>query len=159
MTSERALIDTRTAIWLYQRQRRKIGDVALAVIEAGAHRLTIPIYVYLELQYLYEIGHIKAPADAMAQELKGAFGFQLNDRVTALELVEAAIPLDWTRDLFDRLIAAEAEQSNGLLLTKDRQLAQHYDHCIWESPSASKGTTDDFMQSRDQPDPRDREDF
>jgi PIN domain nuclease of toxin-antitoxin system len=45
--------------------------------------------------------------------------------------VDAALPIHWTRDPFDRLIAAHAIASNARLDTKDRLIRQHCPNALW----------------------------
>jgi len=132
MTCEYALIDTHTAVWLYQRKRDKIGGRALAIIEDGKAQLNLPAFVYLELQYLYEIERITATATDIASELASTFGITPTPKSSAGELVTKALPLAWTRDVFDRLIAAEVSLTNATLLTKDKSLTNQVPNCVWD---------------------------
>ena len=42
--------------------------------------------------------------------------------------------MDWTRDVFDRLIAAESAAMNLALITKDRTIRAHHKLSIWCKP-------------------------
>jgi len=39
--------------------------------------------------------------------------------------------MDWTRDVFDRLIAAESAATEVPLITKDRTIRAHHKLSIW----------------------------
>jgi len=39
--------------------------------------------------------------------------------------------MDWTRDVFDRLIAAESAATDIPLITKDRTIRAHHKLSIW----------------------------
>jgi PIN domain nuclease of toxin-antitoxin system len=47
-------------------------------------------------------------------------------------LVNAAQGLSWTRDPFDRLIAAHAIVADALLLTADETIRKHLPLATWE---------------------------
>ena len=46
-------------------------------------------------------------------------------------LIASASRLEWTRDLFDRLIVAQSSFDGSPLITKDRQIRKHYEAAIW----------------------------
>jgi PIN domain nuclease of toxin-antitoxin system len=47
------------------------------------------------------------------------------------DLVQAAAELSWTRDPFDRLIAAHAIVAGAPLLTADRTILDHLPQATW----------------------------
>jgi PIN domain nuclease of toxin-antitoxin system len=48
------------------------------------------------------------------------------------QLTKAAVDLTWTRDPFDRLIAAHAIVAGARLLTADEQILEHLPLATWE---------------------------
>lgn len=48
------------------------------------------------------------------------------------ELVQAAAPLSWTRDPFDRLIAAHAIVANAQLVTADETIRENLPLAVWD---------------------------
>lgn len=86
--------------------------------------------VELELTYLYEIGRVSEPASAPLSALRRTLGLQVADASLA-ELVQAATDLSWTRDPFDRLIAAHAIIANAPLVTADETILEHLPLATW----------------------------
>jgi PIN domain nuclease of toxin-antitoxin system len=87
--------------------------------------------VELELTYLYEIGRVSEPASAPLAALRRTLGLQIAD-VPLMELVQAAVSLSWTRDPFDRLIAAHAIVANAPLVTADETIRANLPLAIWD---------------------------
>lgn len=52
--------------------------------------------------------------------------------VSTADLVEAASPLSWTRDPFDRLIAAHAIVANAPLVTADETIRENLPLAVWD---------------------------
>ncbi len=86
--------------------------------------------VELELTYLYEVGRVTEPADAPLSGLRKTIGLQTAD-VSLAALVEAAAKLDWTRDPFDRMIAAQAIVADAPLITADRTILANLSLATW----------------------------
>ena len=100
-----AYLDTHVALWLYAGETGRISKRAATVINRES-MLASPI-VLLELEYLREVGRLAATPQAIVAELKRRVGLAIQNR--SLEAVaEQALDLDWTRDVFDRLIVAQA---------------------------------------------------
>ena len=86
--------------------------------------------VTLELQFLYEVGRVNAPAADAVRTLQLA----LNVRVasdTFDRVVSAALAESWTRDPFDRLIVAHARLLGATLLSRNRRIAAAYPNTRW----------------------------
>ncbi len=64
------------------------------------------------------------------RELAGSIGLQTKPNPFHL-VTNYALKLSWTRDLFDRLIIAEAAIHKDFLLTSDRKILQHYPYAVW----------------------------
>ena len=106
----------------------KLPAAARASVDESELRLS-PIAA-LELKYLHEIGRARDPQPIMLTALKQDIGLELADVSTA-ELAGAAAELSWTRDPFDRLIAAHAIVANAPLVTADRTIRENLPLAIW----------------------------
>lgn len=85
----------------------------------------------LELTYLHEVKRARDPLTTMLPALRRDFGLEVVD-VATMELVGAAAPLTWTRDPFDRLIAAHAIVANAPLVTADETIRENLPLAIWD---------------------------
>lgn len=86
--------------------------------------------VELELAYLFEVGRVTEPPRAPLEVLGRSIGLAVAE-ASASDLVGAALDLSWTRDPFDRLIAAHAIASGANLLTADRTMLKHLPLAVW----------------------------
>jgi PIN domain nuclease of toxin-antitoxin system len=86
--------------------------------------------VELELTYLYEIGRVSEPASAPLSALGRSIGLQLSD-ASFEQVARAAVDLTWTRDPFDRLIAAHAIAAGAPLLTADKSILENLPLATW----------------------------
>jgi len=121
-------LDTHVVVWLYSGFVKKLSACAIDHIEEN--EIAISQMVRLELQYLFEIGRLTVPADEIIGELKQLIGLTVSKTIPA-EIFSNALEQNWTRDVFDRLIVAEASTLNIALLSKDRRIHQHYAKTIW----------------------------
>ncbi|MBW3602098.1 MAG: PIN domain-containing protein [Actinobacteria bacterium] len=87
-------------------------------------------FVGLELAYLYEVGRVRSPAREVLEELVPALELVVAD-VPAAVVCEAALSLTWTRDPFDRLLAAQALAGGTTLVTKDEVIREHLPLAWW----------------------------
>ncbi len=115
--------------WLYEGADRRIPTVVRNLIESD-QPLVSPI-VELELTYLYEVGRVTEPAAAPLAALRKTIGLQVSDVSTAA-LVQAATGLSWTRDPFDRMIAAQAIVADAPLVTADRTILSNLPQATWD---------------------------
>lgn len=67
----------------------------------------------------------------MLAALRQSIGLEVADASLA-ELATTAIGLSWTRDPFDRLIAAHAIVADAPLITADRTILKHLPLARWE---------------------------
>lgn len=112
------LLDTNALIWLLTGHQR-----AEALSSASARLALSPVSL-LELQFLVEVGRIQlAPSESIAT-ISADRRWRM-DNPSASALFEAAHLLAWTRDPFDRLLAAHARLRRWRLATGDRQLLSH----------------------------------
>jgi len=108
------LLDTHALIWLDQ------GRSRVAPLLRGARRLYISPANLLELQFLEEAGRLRLPRGD-AQMLAVDERWTLDDPPAA-SWFGSALDLSWTRDPFDRLIAAHARLRGWRLATADELL-------------------------------------
>lgn len=88
--------------------------------------------VRLELTYLHETGRLRHPAEAVLGELRRASG-AAEDLTPFGDVVSEAQTMTWTRDPFDRVIAAQAVAARCLLATADRTIRRALpQHTIWD---------------------------
>lgn len=121
-------LDTHVVCWLYEGRIDLLSAPAAQALEYG--RLMISPVVDLELQLLHEIGRILKGPETILSALAFDIGLDVAD--TAFPVVAAAARgLRWTRDPFDRLIAAQATVENAKLVTKDRLMRTHCAAALW----------------------------
>lgn len=121
-------LDTHAVVWLYAGLTEPFSRQARSFI--NEHDLLISPVVQLEMQYLYEIGRLTVDSPTITVDLERRLGLHVCD-LSFSAVVGRALNLSWTRDPFDRLIVAQAEVGEGLLLTKDRNILQHFAQAVW----------------------------
>ncbi len=114
--------------WLYEGAERRIPAAARNLIESE-EAFVSPI-VELELTYLYEVGRVTEPAATPLAGLAKTIGVQVSDTSVGA-LVRAATDLTWTRDPFDRMIAAHAIVADVPLVTADRTILDNLPLATW----------------------------
>ncbi len=123
-----AYLDTHVIVWLYAGEIARLGSRAKQAIEQ--HNLYFSPLVELELKYLHEVKKLTVGSNEILKELAGTIGLKIGHNPFSL-VTHSALKMSWTRDLFDRLITAEAAINNDLLITSDRQILQHYPYAVW----------------------------
>jgi len=121
-------LDTHIVVWLYAGLTDKFTDIAKNAID-GCDVL-ISQFIRLELQYLFEITRIKVKPETIVKDLSRA----INLKVTNYPLdriIEEALKIDWTRDVFDRLLVAEAVARGSGFITADKTLLSNLGLAIW----------------------------
>lgn len=121
-------LDTHVLMWLYHPRVDLLSPAAAKAIEEG--ELVASPMAALELTYLHEIGRIGADAATVLASLERQIGLRLDDRSFA-EVIILAHDLTWTRDPFDRLIAAQAIASGAQLVTADEAIRSHVPNTVW----------------------------
>lgn len=115
--------------WLYEGADRRIPATARALLDSEEPFVS-PL-VELELTYLHEVGRVTEPAAAALSALGRAIGLRVAD--TSLSAVaRAAAEIRWTRDPFDRMIAAQAIVADVPLVTADRTILKHLPQATWD---------------------------
>jgi len=121
-------LDTHIVCWLYEGRLDLLSSAAGKAIERGT--LEISPMVGLELQYLREIGRIRHGPARILAALRGDRGLSISDLPFAAVATRART-LTWTRDPFDRLIAAEAAVARARLVTRDDLLRRRFRLALW----------------------------
>ena len=86
--------------------------------------------VVLELQYLREIGRIRHRPMRVIAALRADLGLSLSDLPFAAVAARAQT-FSWTRDPFDRLIAAQAALARARLVTRDEVIRRKFRLALW----------------------------
>ena len=120
--------DTHVLVWLYQKDRTRFSKRALEFIER--EECFISPIVYLELEYLFEIGKITAHANTIVEYLLTKMELRICKK-PFFDVIRRVIDMKWTRDPFDRIIVAQASIDNSLLLSKDGYIQTHYSNTLW----------------------------
>ncbi len=121
-------LDTHVVVWLVGGHLEEISKEAQALI--GHADLFVSPAVVLELQFLYEIGRVNAPATEAISALRNSVSLKVAEDPFE-SVVNAALSEDWTRDPFDRLIVAHARMLDIALLSRDRRIANAYAGTQW----------------------------
>ena len=110
------LLDTNAIIWLAQAHRRARPLQTLSRIHISPASL-------LEIQFLLEAGRLRFKDTASIEAIASDLRWRL-DEPPAGPWFAAACEFGWTRDPFDRLIAAHARLRRWKLATGDDQLIE-----------------------------------
>lgn len=121
-------LDTHIVVWLYAGKIDKLSDKTRETINDNP--IFISPIVRLELQYLYEIERITEKADVIVTDLSDKIGLQVCDK-NFKNIINSALNYSWTRDPFDRIIVANADLNQSVLLTKDKNILKNYGKAIW----------------------------
>jgi PIN domain nuclease of toxin-antitoxin system len=85
--------------------------------------------VVVELQYLFEIGRLSGRASEIVLHLRSSLGVTVCDRPFAEVALQASAE-SWTRDVFDRIIVAQARLAKAPLITRDGEMLAHYNKAL-----------------------------
>lgn len=122
-------LDTHVVVWLYAGYVHKFSQLAKELI--NEREIYISPIVRLELRYLYEISRVTEDSSAIVTDLSSRIGLKVCDK-NFETIVNQALNLSWTRDPFDRIIAANASLNDNILITKDQNMLEHYPQARWE---------------------------
>ena len=117
----KALLDTHFVIWIAMGADRL---TSFPWIERYRPWGVSPISL-LEIQFLAEIGRIEVKNPQFTEALAKDPRFVI-DEIPLVPLIRRAMELTWTRDPFDRLIAAHSSVRRLPLCTTDRNLRDHH---------------------------------
>ena len=120
-------LDTHVVVWLYVGDRKRLGPVERHM---QGRRLVVSPMVLVELEFLHEIGRITARAHQIVGQLNQSVELTVS-AFPFLDVAKVALELAWTRDPFDRLIAAQAMAEGVPLLSADERLRAHCPWALW----------------------------
>ncbi len=126
-------LDTHVMVWLYAGQAERIPATARQAL--NENELLISPMALVELQYLIEIGRFTDPVQQVLEILGRDLGLKVCD-LPFPEVARHALDLSWTRDPFDRLIVSQASLREVPLVTKDRDIHEHYRGALWATAPA-----------------------
>lgn len=121
-------LDTHVVVWLYTGETEQLSAGAITALEEN--QPVVSPMVQLELTYLHEIDRLRVGGADIIADLARRIGLQLSDAPLDA-LVETAAALTWPRDLFDRLIVADALVAGTALVTKDRAIHDQTAVALW----------------------------
>ncbi|MCX6399288.1 MAG: PIN domain-containing protein [Propionibacteriales bacterium] len=123
-------LDTHVLVWLYAGEHSRFPERLRERL--AVDQLRFSPMARLELTYLHEIGRIGAPADRIIDELQRSIGL-VEDRTAFDAVIRAAETQTWTRDPFDRIIAAQSLVAFASLATKDERVQQGLgQYAVWD---------------------------
>jgi PIN domain nuclease of toxin-antitoxin system len=123
------LLDTHCVVFLHAGETGLFGATARQLLDS--EELFINPMVLLELHYLHEIGRIAFGGKAIVDDLRQDLGLRVLDR-RWLDVCMKATEFSWTRDPFDRIIAAQAFIEGQRLLTRDRVIRENCSLAFWD---------------------------
>lgn len=121
-------LDTHVVVWMYAGELDRIPATVADLVEAN--ELLISPAVLLELQFLKEIKRISTDPMLILQTLEETIGLRMCT-LDFSKVVIGALSQSWTRNPFDRIIAAHALIRNAPLLTKDRSILSNCPVASW----------------------------
>ena len=121
-------LDTHIVVWLYAGLLEKFSQSIKAFL--NENEILISPIVRLELQYLYEIDRVKESSNVIVADLSDRIGIKVCQK-DFNAVVSQAMKYTWTRDPFDRVIVAQAELNDNILISKDKNILENYAHARW----------------------------
>jgi PIN domain nuclease of toxin-antitoxin system len=121
-------LDTHIVVWLYAGLVEKITKSAKKAIDDCD--VFISQMVRLELEYLYEIGRVKVRPATIVKSLSKALNLRVSD-VPFNQIIEQALRIKWTRDVFDRLLVAEAAAKECSFISADENIRSNFKRTVW----------------------------
>lgn len=123
----KCVIDTHFLLWI------AVGDHRLDEfpwIDAYGPWGVSPVS-FLEIAFLHEVGKLRVDIDAFRTAVSDDPRFVV-DEVPLLNLISRALPLNWTRDPFDRLLCAHSAARRKPFITMDRRVRQNHELIVKE---------------------------
>jgi len=117
----KALLDTHFLLWIVEDSPRLKAFPWIS----RYHPYGISPISLLELQFLAEVGKLKLDVAGFLSLVTRDQRFRL-DQTPLQQIVTEAVQLSWTRDPFDRLLAAHSLARKLPLCTVDRVIRDHH---------------------------------
>ncbi|MEO8802122.1 MAG: PIN domain-containing protein [Rudaea sp.] len=117
------MLDTHVAVHLFEGRSTGLSAQALRLIDRDS--VSISPAVMLELELLHEIRRLRIGAAAIVRYLDEHLAIRVAGERFA-DVARQALAFAFTRDPFDRLIAAHAAVLKVPLITFDEDLQRHY---------------------------------
>lgn len=121
-------LDTHSSLFLVS-QKSKIPKRVWNYLEED--ELVLSPMARLELDVLHEVGKLRVDPRTLMDHLAREHDVWIETEGWA-RAAEIAQGLNWTRDPFDRLIAAHAMAWSAPLLTRDAVILEHYPLAFWD---------------------------
>lgn len=122
-------LDTHVVVWLFSRKGSRIPRPVLRRIDKD--RPAVSPMVEVELGLLYEVGKVSGPPGEVFDDLRASLELAVSDAPFAA-VSRAAVGLSWTRDPFDRLIAAQSVVDRVPLMTADDTILANLASAVWD---------------------------
>lgn len=124
-----AYLDTHIVLWLAGGKVSRLSSRARGLLDKS--ELLLSAMVYLEIEYLYELGKTKFGARDLLKKASHETNLRICD-LSFSHVAEAALDEKWTRDPFDRLIVANAKARGfAWLISADEAIAKNYPRTVW----------------------------
>lgn len=123
------LLDTHVVLWLYTGRIELLSERAGRAVDESD--LAASPIVELELAYLNEVDRVAETPAQIIGTLSSGLGLTVA-QIAFGPLCATAAALTWTRDPFDRMLAAHALTAGLPLLTKDGTIRAHLDLAFWD---------------------------
>jgi len=121
-------LDTHLLVWLYLPRLDLLSPRAKVLLGQGD--LAVSPMAVLELTYLKEIGRLTVDGPTIQASLQDQLGITVDGTPFPVVVGEAHAQ-SWTRDPFDRLIAAQALVAGATLVTADAIMRDHVANAVW----------------------------
>jgi PIN domain nuclease of toxin-antitoxin system len=122
-------LDTHVAVWLAAGEGNRLSRRAQKLV--NTEPLAISPAVLLEIEFLKEIGRVRASAEEMFGVLSEETGLSLC-REEFANVVKRSLREKWTRVPFDQLIVSQAALAGEQLLSKYQNILIHYAKAFWD---------------------------
>jgi len=122
-------VDTHVLLWVASGEHHRLPARLVRWLPSIPVRIS-PM-VTLELTYLHEIERVSRPAQHVLDKLSARLDLRASEAAFP-RVARMACTLTWTRDPFDRLIAAGAMADDLPLLTADRRMLTHCPVAVWQ---------------------------
>ena len=123
-------VDTHVLVWVASGAHHRLPEALVRALPRIPIRYS-PMLA-LELQLLHEIGRLTRPGHEVLERLRARLDLRPSE-ADFPRVASRATTLDWTRDPFDRLIAASAMVDALPLLTADRRMLASCPVAVWEA--------------------------